>query len=282
MSNKSPRTWLITGADKGLGLSTAQAALERGDRVLVTVLAPDGGHVLAGQYPDTFRAFHLDARDEHRIGPVVAEAEAVFGGIDVLVNNAGYGLLGVAEETTPDQYRPLFDVNFFSLVEMTRAVLPGMRYRRSGHIINLSSTAGIAGSPGFCFYSAAKFAVEGFSEALSKEVKPLGIQVTIIEPGAFRSDFAGPSLASDVCTIEDYAPTLGARISQYITSRHGNQPNDPAKFGPALCSIVGDATPPLRLPLGEDALKIVQEKIEQVATDIDRWREVSRSTTFVS
>lgn len=282
MTSKKTRTWLITGADKGLGLSTAKAALENGDRVVVTVLAADGSHPLAAQYPQRFKAIHLDARDQRRVPEVAAQAEQAFDGIDVLVNNAGYGLLGVAEETTPEQYRPLFEVNFFAAVEMTRALLPGMRRRRSGHIINLSSVAGFAGSGGFCFYSAAKFAVEGFSEALAKEVAPLGIRVTIIEPGAFRSDFAGPSLDARRSTIEDYAPILGQRISTYVASRHGNQPNDPARFGPALWKMVNSEAPPLRLPLGEDAVQIVRDKLAHVTSETARWEELSRSTTVAA
>lgn len=279
MTEKKTRTWLITGADKGLGYSTAKTALENGDRVVVTVLAADGSHSLAAQYPDRFKAIHLDARNQDRVAEVAAQAERAFGGIDVLVNNAGYGLLAVAEECTPQQYRPLFEVNFFAAVEMTRALLPGMRRRRSGHIINLSSVAGFAGSGGFCFYSAAKFAVEGFSEALAKEVGPIGLRVTIIEPGAFRSDFAGPSLAAQTCKIGDYAPILGQRISGYIASRHGRQPNDPALFGPALWKMVNSDEPPLRLPLGEDAMQIVRDKVTHVTAELARWEPLSRSTT---
>lgn len=280
MTSKGSLTWLITGADKGLGFSTAKTALEKGDRVVVTVLASDGQHPLRAQYPEHFRAIHLDARDHHRVAAVAAEAESAFGGIDVLVNNAGYGLLAVAEECTPEQYRPLFEVNFFATAEMTRALLPGMRRRRSGHIVNLSSVAGFAGSGGFCFYSAAKFAVEGFSEALAKEVGTLGIHVTIIEPGAFRSDFAGPSLASALCTIDDYAPALGQRISNYVGSRHGHQPNDPALFGPALWEMAHSEMPPLRLPLGEDAVQIVRDKLSAVDAEVTRWEKLSRSTTL--
>lgn len=278
MTEKTTRTWLITGADKGLGFSTAKTALDNGDRVVVTVLAADGSHPLSAEYGDRLRAFHLDARDQGRVAAVAAQAEAAFGGIDVLVNNAGYGLMGVAEEHAPEQYRPLFEVNFFSAVEMTRALLPGMRRRKSGHIINLSSVAGFSGSGGFCYYSAAKFAVEGFSEALAKEVNPLGIHITIIEPGAFRSDFAGPSLAAVQCGIADYGPFLGERIKNYVASRHGNQPNDPAKFGPALWQLVNTQQPPLRLPLGEDAVEIVRNKLAYVETETERWEVLSCST----
>lgn len=277
MSDKFGRTWLITGADKGLGFQTAKAALERGDRVAVTVLAQDGSHVLSAQYSDRLRAFHLDARDHARIGVVVAEAAEAFGSIDILVNNAGYGLLAVAEETAADRYRPLFEVNFFGLAEMTRAVLPLMRRQRSGHIINLSSYAGFGASPGFSFYCASKFAVEGYSEALAKEVKHLGIYVTIIEPGGFRSDFAGPSLDSQLSTIEDYR-AIGQRIETYTAQRHGAQPNDPAKFGQALCQLVDADDPPLRLPLGPDAIELIRNELGSVAAELDRWKELSLST----
>lgn len=248
------KTWLITGADKGLGYATAETALQRGDNVVVTVLAGDGGSPLAAAYPGSCRAFHLDARDHGRFAGMVAKAEAAFGGIDILVNNAGYGLTSTAEETPPEKYRPLFEVNFFGTVEMVRAVLPGMRRRRKGHILNFSSTAGFGAAPGFSFYSAAKFAVEGYSEALAREIAPLGIKVTIVEPGPFRSDFAGGSLDSSLPSIEDYKE-LGSWIRDYSTSRHGTQPNDPARIGPALCRIVDADNPPLRLPLGEDARK---------------------------
>jgi NAD(P)-dependent dehydrogenase (short-subunit alcohol dehydrogenase family) len=279
MTGKSLRTWLITGADKGLGYSAAKAALESGDRVIVTVLAADGSHGLSAQYPDRLRAFHLDARDHKRYPAVVAEAEAEFGGIDILLNTAGYGLLGVFEEHTPEQYRDLFDVHVFGAAEMIRAVLPGMRHKRSGHIISVSSSAGVTAHGMFAWYSSAKFAVEGLSEAIANEVSPFGIRVTILEPGAFRTDYAGPSLVKEHCGIDDYASTLGERIKIYASTRHGNQPNDPAMFGPVLLELVNSDAPPLRLPLGEDALKIVKDKLTQVATEMASWEALSRSTT---
>ncbi|XAH22031.1 oxidoreductase [Xylophilus sp. GW821-FHT01B05] len=277
MQNKSPRTWLITGADKGLGYSTAKAALEQGDQVVVTVLAADGRHGLLAEYPDRLRAFHLDARDHARFPEVVAQAVQAFGRIDVLVNNAGYGLLAVAEATSPEKYRAMFEVNFFGLAEMTHAVLPTMRKQRSGHIINLSSKAGFGASPGFAFYSASKFAVEGYSEAVAKEVKHLGIHVTIIEPGGFRSDFAGPSLVVSQIETDDYAP-LNQLIGDYAKERHGRQQSDPAKFGPALCKLVASETPPLRLPLGQDSLEMIRDDIRAVVLELDRWEPLSLST----
>ncbi len=280
MSKTTSRTWLITGADKGLGLSTAKAALDAGDNVVVTVLAKDGDHVFKRQYPrERFRAIHLDASDLPRIAGVVQEAEQAFGGIDVLVNNAGYGLLGVAEETPPEKYRPLFEVNFFGLVEMTRAVLPGMRRRRSGRILNLSSVGGFAATQGFSFYSATKFAVEGYSEALAHEVRPLGIHVTLIEPHGFRSDFAGPSLQSEQCAIEDYRALAGAYVKDYPSTRHGKQANDPAKFGPAILRLVDAPEPPMRQPLGKDGYEFVRDQCLQVLAEIEKWKEVAFSTT---
>lgn len=277
MQQASPRTWLITGADKGLGYSTAKAALEQGDRVVVTVLATDGSHGLLAQYPDRLRAFHLDARDHARFPEVVAKAEQAFGRIDVLVNNAGYGLLAVAEATPAEKYRAMFEVNFFGLAEMTHAVLPIMRKQRAGHIINLSSKAGFGASPGFAFYSASKFAVEGYSEAVAKEVQHLGIHVTIIEPGGFRSDFAGPSLVTNQIDTEDYAP-LNQLIADYAKERHGRQQSDPAKFGPALCRLVAAKTPPLRLPLGQDSLEMIRDDIRAIVQELDEWEPLSLST----
>lgn len=279
MAERENKTWLITGADKGLGFQTALRALERGDNVVVTVMAPDGVHDLIEQYPDTLRAFHLDARDQARIGTVVARAHAAFGRIDVLVNNAGYGLVALAEATGADLYRPIFEVNFFGLVEMTRAVLPIMRQQRSGHVINLSSYGGFIGTPGFSFYSATKFAVEGYSESLSREVKHLGLRVTVIEPGGFRSDFAGPSLAQDMDTLgEDYVEVADI-VAEYSSRRHGKQPNDPELFGQALCAVVDAEDPPFRLPLGEDAHGAIVADVAEVSAELERWKELSFSTT---
>ena len=279
MAERDRKTWLITGADKGLGLQAARTALERGDRVAVTVLAADGVHPLAGAHPDRFRAFHLDARDQAGVGPVVARAIEAFGRIDVLVNNAGYGLVALAEATGADRYRPIFEVNFFGLVEMTRAVLPQMRRQRSGHIVNLSSYAGFIGTPGFGFYAATKFAVEGYSESLSREVEHLGIRVTVVEPGGFRSDFAGASLEQNADTLgEDYAP-VARTVAEYSARRHGKQPNDPELFGPAIAALVDAPNPPFRLPLGADAHAAIMADIETVRAELETWRDLSVSTT---
>jgi len=279
MSSVSTKTWLITGADKGLGFQTAKAALERGDNVAVTVLSPEGAHGLATQYPDRLQAFHLDARNQSRVRGVVADVLDSFGRVDVLVNNAGYGLVALAEATGADKYRPLFEVNFFGLAEMTRAILPAMRRQRSGRIINLSSYAGFIGTPGFSFYAATKFAVEGFSEALSKEVRHLNICVTIVEPGGFRSDFAGPSLAQETNTFgDDYAPVADI-VAGYSERRHGKQPNDPALFGQAMCILADAEEPPSRLPLGQDAFAAIRKEMDEVTAELERWKDLSYSTT---
>jgi NAD(P)-dependent dehydrogenase (short-subunit alcohol dehydrogenase family) len=191
MKPSGRQIWFITGCDKGLGHAIAEAALQRGETVVATVLAANGRSPLSTQYANNFRCHHLDVTDHVTARELIAATEKEFGGIDVLVNNAGFGLVGAAEETEPAEYRRMFEVNFFGMVELTRAVLPGMRARRSGHIINLSSLVGFVGASGFAFYSASKFALEGFSESLAKEVEPLGIKVTIVEPGGFRTDFAG-------------------------------------------------------------------------------------------
>ncbi|PRX10796.1 UNVERIFIED_ORG: short-subunit dehydrogenase [Martelella mediterranea] len=279
MTERAQKTWLITGADKGLGFETAKFALERGDNVVVTVLDPSGSHRLLEAFPDTLRAFTLNAGDHARIGQTVAAAHAAFGRIDVLVNNAGYGLVSLAEATGAEKYRPLFEVNFFGLVEMTRAVLPIMRAQRSGNIVNLSSYGGFIGTPGFSFYSATKFAVEGYSESLAKEVAHLGIHVTLIEPGGFRSDFAGPSLMQDAnIPGDDYGPVADI-ITGYGARRHGKQPNDPALFGQALAAVVDLEKPPMRIPFGSDAHAAITDELGLVAEELERCKDIAFSTT---
>ncbi|WP_158937397.1 oxidoreductase [Burkholderia sp. S171] len=277
----SQRLWFITGCDKGLGYAIAEAALEKGDRVVATVFAADGKSALSEQFGTRCLSRHLDVTDSKAVHEAVQQAEEEFGGIDVVVNNAGYGLVGAAEEIDSHEYRPMFEVNFFGLVEVTRAALAGMRRRRRGHIINLSSLVGFVGAPGFAFYSASKFAVEGFSESLAKEVGPLGIKVTMIEPGGFRSDFAGGSLARSQTMIEDYASTSGA-TRDYLSTRHGTQPGDPALLGAVLTRLVDIEDPPLRLPLGRDALEQVSDKANFVRAELDKWSELSLSTNFVA
>lgn len=280
MTRKTSRVWLITGADKGLGANMARTALEAGDRVFVTVLNKDGHHPLAAQWPETFRAVHLDARDHARFPEVVAKVTDSFGRIDVLLNNAGYGMVSLAEETGPDRFRPLMEVNFFGTTEMVRAVLPLMRQQRSGRILNISSTAGYGAVPALTYYSASKYAVEGYSEALRAEVAHLGIKVSIIEPGPFRSDFAGPSLAGFNADLIAEYPDLAVWMREYISGRHGTQPNDPEKFGPAVLKLVEAQDPPLRLPLGIEAVENTRIENAKVEAELEAWKEVSFSTAY--
>jgi NAD(P)-dependent dehydrogenase (short-subunit alcohol dehydrogenase family) len=277
--NTTPRTWFITGCVTGLGRAIAEAALHAGDNVVATVLARDGEHSLPRDVGGRLHVAHLDVTDFAASQRLVAQAQERYGEIDVLVNNAGFGLVGAAEETEPGEYRPMFEVNFFGMVELTRAVLPGMRMRRCGHVINLSSLVGIVGAAGFAFYSASKFAVEGFSESLAKEVAPLGIKVTIVEPGGFRTDFAGGSLGRVAREIGDYAGTSGMTRS-YLFARNGTQPGDPALLGAALCRIAALPQPPLRLALGPDAWEQVSDKATFVAKELQQWKEISLSTSY--
>jgi NAD(P)-dependent dehydrogenase (short-subunit alcohol dehydrogenase family) len=280
LTDNGKKTWLITGADKGLGAAVAETALRQGDNVAVTVLAKDGSHPLAAEFPESFMAIHLDARDHDRFAEVVAKVVDRFGRIDVLHNNAGYGLIGLAEETVADVYRPLFEVNFFAVVEMIRHVLPVMRSQRYGHILNVSSIAGFGAAPGWSFYSATKFAVEGYSEALAAEVHDLGIKVTIIEPGGFRSDFAGPSLATQADgRFADYA-ALTEGINSYSAARHKTQPNSPEKFGLAVCTLAALPTPPLRLPFGIEAVAYLRSEMASVEAELAQWTDLAYSTAI--
>jgi NAD(P)-dependent dehydrogenase (short-subunit alcohol dehydrogenase family) len=209
----------------------------------------------------------------------VALATEAFGGLDVLVNNAGYGLFGAIEETVPDEYRPLFEVNVFGLIEVTRAALPVLRQRRGGRIVNLSSGAGIAGIAGSGYYNATKFAVEGLSEALDQEVAPLGLRVIIVEPGPFRTAFLGRSITVAKRQIVEYDQTAGLRRA-YRDSNDGNQPGDPAKATAVILKAVDSENPPLHLPLGPLAYAIADRKLATFRKDIDAWRELAIATDF--
>lgn len=262
-----------------MGHHIAETALANGDRVAATILANSDQGPLSGKFPDRCRYYCLDVRDHDRIRKVVADVEGDFGRIDILVNNAGYGLVGSLEETAEEEYRRLFDVNVFGLAEMIKAVLPGMRARRSGRIVNTSSMAGFVGKMGLAFYCGSKFAVEGLSEALAAEVAPLGIKVTIIEPGSFRTEFAGGSLAQTKTVIDDYAESA-AVFRAAVIAKHGVQPNDPRKLGEVLWTLSNMEDPPMRLPVGEDCLLDVLKKIDEARGAAEKWRKLSSSTYF--
>jgi NAD(P)-dependent dehydrogenase (short-subunit alcohol dehydrogenase family) len=275
----SSRVWFITGSSTGFGRVLAEILLKRGERVVVTARSPDQIQDLVAGYKDTGLALALDVTQPPQIAAAVAEAEKFFGRIDVLVNNAGYGYLASVEEGEEAEVRAMFDTNFFGLIAVTQAVLPGMRARRTGHILNISSIGGLVANPSTGYYSATKFAVEAISESLAKEVEPLGIWVTAIEPGPFRTDWAGRSLKVAKASIPDYADTAGAR-SRQINERSGKQPGDPVRAAEAMITIVEADQPPRNLFLGKIAFEMAREKLSYLSKSIDQWQALSVGADF--
>ncbi|MDT7567499.1 MAG: hypothetical protein QOG76_6123 [Pseudonocardiales bacterium] len=271
--------WFITGSSRGLGLEIARAALENGHQVVAT--ARDKAAVTrALGSSERLLAVSLDVTDAGRAATAVEEATAAFGRIDVLVNNSGFGLLGAVEEISDAEAREVFDVNVFGLLGVTRAVLPGMRARRSGRIINIGSIGGFVTIPSSGIYGATKFAVEGITEALSAELAGTGVTATVVEPGAFRTDFLAPSSIRFVDpTIDDYADTAHAMRGR-LQAANGHQPGDPRKAAAAILEVAGTPNPPLRIQLGADSVARVEAKLKLVAEELAEWRELSESTAF--
>jgi NAD(P)-dependent dehydrogenase (short-subunit alcohol dehydrogenase family) len=276
---ENSRVWFITGSSTGFGRVLAEILLKRGDRVAVTARKPDQIQDLVSGYKDTGLALALDVTQPQQVAAAVADAEKFFGRIDVLVNNAGYGYLAAIEEGEEDEIRAMFETNFFGLVALTKAVLPGMRARRAGHILNISSVGGLVSNPGVGYYAATKFAVEALSEALAKEGEPLGIRVTAIEPGPFRTDWAGRSLKLAEVSIPDYEETAGARKHQ-ISERSGKQPGDPVRAAEAIITIVNSEQPPRNLIMGKIAIDMTREKLASFSRTIDQWEALSLGTDF--
>lgn len=279
MTDNNSKVWLITGSSTGFGRSLTEAVLKKGDRVVATARKPEQLGDLIEQYPQATKAVPLDVTNLQEVGDAVKAAVDAFGRIDVLVNNAGYGSMGAIEEQSDEAIKQQFDTNLFGALNMIRAVLPTMRSQRSGHILNISSVGGVVSMAGGGIYSSTKFALEAISEALAQEVAPLGIKVTIIEPGAFRTDFSGRSLATPEHTIADYAETSG-KFMQWVQEVDGKQPGDPAKAAQAMIQVVEHENPPLRLALGEDAVNGISKKLESMKAELDAWREVSINTAF--
>lgn len=277
MSNS--KVWFITGCSTGFGRQLAQQALERGDRVVLTARHPAQLEDLAALHADRSLVLALDVTQEAMIHEAVAAAEARFGHIDVLVNNAGYGYFSAIEEGEDDEIRRQFETNVFGLFALTRHVLPGMRARRSGHVVNVSSIGGLVAFAATGYYHASKFAVEGFSESLSMEVAPLGIKVTIVEPGRFRTDWAGRSVIESKTIIDDYAETAGKRREQ-ARAYSGSQPGDPARGAAAIIEAVNAEHPPLRLLLGSDAYEIGMKRLDALRENFTAWKDLSVSSDF--
>ncbi|MCC6194088.1 MAG: SDR family NAD(P)-dependent oxidoreductase [Burkholderiales bacterium] len=273
------KAWLVTGCSSGLGRALAQRVLARGDRCVVT--ARDAASIadIAAPYPDTALADTLDVRDARQRQDVLAKAAARFGALDVLVNNAGHGYSAAVEEGDEAQIRAMFDTNFFGLAALVRDALPAMRARRSGHIVNLSSIGGLIGNMGSGYYNASKFAVEGLSQALALEVAPHGIRVTLIEPGAFRTDFQRRSMVRAKARIGAYADTVGARRAQQDKDI-GKEVGDPLRAADAIIRVVDHPDPPLHLVLGATAVSRARQKLTSLLRSIDEWEGVSKSGDF--
>ena len=271
------RVWLITGANSGFGRAFTEAAVAAGDVVVAAARRPETLADLVEAHPSQVEAARLDVTDLAAGRALVDDVVARHGRIDVLVNNAGRTHLGAAEETTEAELRDLFELHFFAPAELVRAVLPHMRGRRSGAIVQLSSMGGQLSFAGFSAYSATKFALEGLSEALADEVRPLGIKVLVVEPGAFRTTLFGNASASG--EIEDYDATVG-NTRRMVASADGTQPGDPAKAAAAVLAALDAEDTPLRLPLGGDAVDALLGHLDSVRTEIVAWEKTTRATDF--
>ena len=272
-------TWLITGCSSGLGRHLAEAVLKRGWDAVVTARNPAKVQDIVARYPDTALALALDVTDRTQVAEAVRQAEAKFGAMDVLVNNAGHGYRAAVEEADEAEVDQLFAANFFGPVALIKAVLPGMRARRHGTIVNLSSIAARNPGPGSGYYAATKCALEGLSGALRKEVEPLGIKVIVVEPGEFRTDFSGRSLLQSRAAIADYAETSGRRRIENDTT-HGHQRGDPARAAQVIIKAVEASDAPHLLLLGSDAIQVVSAVLDADRAALKAWETTSLTTDF--
>jgi NAD(P)-dependent dehydrogenase (short-subunit alcohol dehydrogenase family) len=279
MSLQNSDVWFITGCSTGFGRELAKLVLDRGYRAVITARDPGKIQDLTAGHEGRALALKLDVTDKAEVAATVRQAEAVFGSVDVLVNNAGFGYVGALEESEETEIRAMVETNFFGLARMIHEVLPGMRRRRRGSIVNISSIGGLVGFPGVGYYCATKFAVEGLSESLSKEVAPLGIKVLVVEPGPFRTDWAGRSLKRSSRQIPEYAETAGA-FRERIEGGSGKQVGDPIRAGEAIIKALESENMPLRLVLGAIALERARIKMEQLRREIDAWEETTLSADY--
>ncbi|MBN9434691.1 MAG: oxidoreductase [Bosea sp.] len=276
---KTPRTVLITGVSSGLGKAFAAAALTAGHKVIGTVRRAEDAAAFAALHPQGAIPLVLDVTDFAAIDAAVRQAERTAGPVEVLINNAGYGHEGALEESSMDDLQRQFAANVFGPVAMIKAVLPGMRERRWGHIINVTSMGGFITMPGISFYCGSKFALEGISESLGKEVAPFGIRVTALAPGQFRTDWAGRSMDRTPRSLGDYDAIMDP-IREARQAKSGRQPGDPDKAALAVLELIESEKPPVRLFLGEDALALVDQKLVSMRAELAAWERLSRSTSF--
>lgn len=279
MENTTQTVWFITGCSTGFGRELVKLILGRGWNAVITARNADQVKDLAEGYPDTALVLPLDVTDKEQIKNAVAKAESTFGKIDVLVNNAGYGYFTSIEEGEEDKIRAQFETNFFGLVNMIQAVLPGMRAKKYGHIINFSSIGGLRAFSATGYYHATKFAVEGLSESLSHEVNPLGIRVLLVEPGPFRTDWAGRSTSRTETQLEDYKATVGTRMAASLQGS-GKQKGDPIRGCEAIISAVEAGTPHLRLLLGKMAYDMANEKLDMLKDNFSAWEDLTLGADF--
>lgn len=273
------KVWFITGCSTGFGRFLAKEVLAKGHYAVVTARNTNDIQDIIADYPASTLALKLDVTVTEQIVEAVKAAIEKFGRIDVLVNNAGIGYFGAVEESEEAEVRRMFEINFFGLARVTQEVLPHMRRQRSGHILNIASIGGLRSFPAVGFYNATKYAVDGLSEALYKEVAPLGIKVTVIAPSGFRTDWAGRSAKNSAVVIDDYAATAGKNKSD-IRGYSGNQPGDPVKAAQAMIQVTETENPPLRLLLGKAALKGARAKLEELKKDFDDWAAVTEGADF--
>ncbi|MFJ3044398.1 oxidoreductase [Herbaspirillum chlorophenolicum] len=279
MRNSKKLNFLITGVSSGFGRAFAEAALQAGHSVIGTVRSEDAKQAFENLASERAIAVVLDVTDFSSIARTITSTADSFGPIDVLVNNAGYGHEGALEESSLDEMRRQFDVNVFGAVAMIKAVLPSMRARRSGHIINITSMGGFITMPGIAYYCGSKFALEGISETLAKEVADFGIKVTAVAPGSFRTDWAGRSMARSPRSIPDYDTVIDP-IRSARQEKSGHQLGNPTKAAQVILDIAGSPDAPVHLLLGSDAVKLVREKIAKMGAEIDAWEKISVSTDF--
>lgn len=275
------KVWFITGTSTGFGRELAEAALEAGNQVVATARKPEVLAELTAKYGDNVLAVALDVTKPDTIAAAVEAAKAKFGRIDVLVNNAGYAVVGGFEEITDAQFRDQYETNVFGVLNVLRAALPILRTQKSGYVLNVSSVVGLTAMPALSAYASSKFALEGISEALAAELKPLGIHVVLVEPGSFRTAFGTTGVPIGETPIADYAHTAGGTI-EWLKGSIGKQPGDPKKAAQAMLAIADNTDPPLRLLLGNDALQMVRQKLDTLQANIAAMEHLTTTTDYTA